>query len=66
MEKNYKVFLLEIYEKYYDGKIKEFHEMKLGQSTRDGYETNFLEMLTYVPYIKDGKLKIQCFLSGIS
>jgi hypothetical protein len=48
---------------YYDGKIKEFHEIKLGQSTMDDYARKFLELLRYVPYIKDEKVKIQCSLS---
>ena len=29
------------------------------------YAKNFLEILRYVRYIKDEKLKIQCFLSGL-
>jgi hypothetical protein len=52
-------------EKYYDGKIKEFHEHKLGQLTMDAYENRFLDLLRYVPYIKDDKVIIQCFLSGL-
>jgi hypothetical protein len=52
-------------ERYYDGKIKEFHEMKLGQLTMDDYASKFLELLRYVPYIKDEKVKIQHFLSGL-
>jgi hypothetical protein len=53
-------------ERYYDGKIKEFHEMKLVQSTMDDYASKFLELLRYVLYIKDEKVKIQHFLSGLS
>jgi hypothetical protein len=52
-------------EKYYDGKIKEFHEHKLGQLTMDSYAKSFLELLRYVPYLKDEKERIQCFLSGL-
>ena len=29
------------------------------------YANNFLELLRYVRYIKDEKVKIQCFLSGL-
>ena len=29
------------------------------------YANRFLELLRYVRYIKDGKVKIQCFLSGL-
>jgi hypothetical protein len=52
-------------EKYYDNKIKEFHELKLGQLTMDEYAKRFMEMLRYVPYLKDEKERIQHFLSGL-
>ena len=51
---------------YYDGKIKEFHELKLGQMTMEEYANKFLELLRYVKYIRDDKVKIQWFLSGLS
>jgi len=41
--------------KYYDGKIKEFHEHKLGHLTMDTYSRRFLEFLRYVPYLKNEK-----------
>ena len=50
--------------RYYDDKIKEFHEPRLGQLTMEEYANKFLEMLRYVRYIRDDKVKIQCFLSG--
>ena len=50
---------------YYDDKIKEFHELRLGQQIIEKYTNKFLELLTYVRYIKDEKVKIQCFLSGL-
>ena len=50
---------------YYDDKIKEFHELRLGQQTMEEYENKFLELLRYVGYIKYEKVKIQCFLSGL-
>jgi hypothetical protein len=46
-------------ERYYDEKTKEFYELKLGQLTMDEYVNKFLEMIRYVPYIKDEKTKIQ-------
>jgi hypothetical protein len=46
-------------EKYYDGKTKEFYELKLGQLTIDEYINKFLELMRYVPYIKDEKVKMQ-------
>jgi hypothetical protein len=46
-------------EKYFDGNTKDFYELKLGQLTIDEYINKFLEMIRYVPYIKDEKVKIQ-------
>jgi hypothetical protein len=51
--------------RYYDGKIREFYEHKLGQLTMDEYVKRFIELLRYVPYIKYEKVKIECFLSGL-
>ena len=51
--------------RYYDEKIKEFHELKLGQLTMEEYANKLLELLRYVRYIKDDKVKIQHFLSGL-
>jgi hypothetical protein len=44
--------------------FKEFHEHKLGKLTMDSYAKRFLELLRYVPYLKNEKERIQCFLSG--
>jgi hypothetical protein len=46
-------------EKYFDGKTKEFYELKMGQLTIDEYINKFLELIRYVPYIKDEKVKMQ-------
>ena len=43
---------------YYDDKIKEFHELILGKQTMEEYANKFLELLRYVRYIKDEKVKI--------
>jgi hypothetical protein len=51
--------------RYYDRKMKEFFELKLGSMTIDEYERNFLELLKYVPFIKDEAVKIQRYLSGL-
>ena len=48
----------------YDDKIKEFHELILGQQTMEEYANKFLELLRYVRYIKDEKVKIHHFFSG--
>ena len=42
-------------EHYYDRKIQEFFELKLGNMTMEEYERKFLEFLRYVDYIKDEK-----------
>jgi hypothetical protein len=52
-------------EKYMDGKTKEFYELRLGQFTIDEYVNKFLKLLRYVPYIKDEKVKMQRFISGL-
>ena len=52
-------------ENYFDGNTKEFYELKLGQLTIDEYINKFLELMRYVPYIKDVKVKMQRFISGL-
>ena len=39
--------------RYYNEKTKEFYQLKLGQLTMDEYVSKFLELMRYVPYIKD-------------
>jgi hypothetical protein len=51
--------------RYYDRKMKEFFELKLGSMTIDEYERSFLELLKYVPFMKDEAVKIQRYLSGL-
>jgi hypothetical protein len=38
---------------YYDRKMKDFFELKIGSMTTDEYERIFLELLKYVYFIKD-------------
>jgi hypothetical protein len=45
--------------------MQEFVELNLGSMTMDGYENRFFELLKYVGFIKDQKVKIQRFLSGL-
>jgi hypothetical protein len=45
--------------------MKEFFELKLRGMTIDEYERRFLELLKYVPFIKDEYVKIQRYLSGL-
>ena len=46
-------------DRYYDDKIKEFHELRLRQQIMEEYANNFLELLRYVWYIRDEKVKVQ-------
>ena len=50
--------------RYYDKKMKEFFELKLGSMRIDEYERRFLELLKYVSFIKDDIVNIQRYLSG--
>ena len=45
--------------------MEEFFELKLGSMTMDAYENTFLELFKYVDFIKDEKVNIQRFLSGL-
>jgi hypothetical protein len=51
--------------RYYDKKMKELFELKLGSMTIDEYERRVLELLKYVSFIKDETVKIQRYLSGL-
>jgi hypothetical protein len=51
--------------RYYDKKMKELFELKLGSMTIDEYERRFLELLKYVSFIKEEPVKIQRYLSGL-
>jgi hypothetical protein len=46
--------------------MQELFEIKLGSMTMEEYEKKFLELLRYVDFIKDEKVKILRFLSGMS
>lgn len=37
----------------------------MGCMTDDEYASRFLELLRYVPYLKDEKAKIQIFINGL-
>ena len=49
-------------ESFFDIKVKEFHELRMGSMTMDAFINRFLDLLHYVPYIKDEKVKTQQFL----
>ena len=46
-------------ERFFDRKLKEFHELRMGSMTMDAFKNRFLDLLHYVPYIKEEKVKIQ-------
>jgi hypothetical protein len=45
--------------------MNELFELKLGTMTMEEYEKQCFELLKYVDFIKDEKVKIQRFLSGL-
>jgi hypothetical protein len=45
--------------------MNEFFELKLGTMTMEEYEKWFFELLKYIDFIKDEKVKIQRFLNGL-
>ena len=51
--------------RFFNGKVKEFHDLRMGSMTIDSFINIFLDMLHYVPYIKDENVKIQQFLGCI-
>ena len=52
-------------EKFFDRKVKEFHELHMGSMTMDAFINRFLDLLHYVPYIIEEKVKIHQFLGSI-
>lgn len=51
--------------RYFDCKEKEFYQLKMMQMFDDEYATKFLELLRYIPYLKEEKVKFQRFISGM-
>jgi hypothetical protein len=45
--------------------MKEFFELKLGTMTMEEYDKQLFELLKHVGFIKDDKVKIQRFISGL-
>jgi hypothetical protein len=50
-------------ESYYERKTKEFYELRLRQMTMEDLINKFMELLRFVPYIREDKVKIHRFLS---
>jgi hypothetical protein len=53
-------------ENFYEKKMHEFFELRLGRMTMAEYEKKFLGLLKYVRFIGDEKVKIQRFVIGLS
>jgi hypothetical protein len=45
--------------------MQEFFELRLGSMTMEEYEKKFVGILKYVGFIKDEKVKVKRFLSGL-
>ena len=52
-------------EHYYDKKMEEFFELKLGSMTMEAYEKSFLEIMKYKNFVKYEKVNIYRFLNGL-
>ena len=50
---------------FFDRRVKEFHELRMGSMTMDDFINRFLDLLHYVLDIKDEKVKIQQFLGSL-
>ena len=53
-------------ESYYGRETKEFYELRLGHMTMEDLINKFLDLLWFVPYIREEKVKLQRFLSYFS
>jgi len=53
-------------ERYCDDRAKDFYELMMGSMTDEEYTSRFLEFLRYIPYLKEEKVNIQRFISGLS
>ena len=51
--------------RYYNNKAKNFYEHKFRKLSVDEYTARLLELLMYLPYIRDVKTKIQKYISGL-
>ena len=45
-------------ERYYDDRAKEFYELQMGSMKDEEYTSIFLELLIYVPYLREEKAKV--------
>jgi len=42
-----------LFERYYDDRAKEFYELQMGAMKNEEYTHRFLELLRYVPYLRE-------------
>jgi len=49
--------------KYYDDKAKGLYKLQMGSMIDDEYNSRFLELLRYAPYLKDEMANFQRFIS---
>ena len=47
-------------------KPKEFYKLEMGSMIDEEYTSRFLELLRYVPYLKEEMANIHRFISGLS
>ena len=52
-------------ERFFDKKVKEFHELRMVSMNMDTFINRFLDLLHCVPYIKEEKVNIQQFLGSL-
>ena len=52
-------------ERFFDRKVKEFEKLHMGSMSMDAFINRFLDLLHYVPYIKEENVKIQQFLGCV-
>lgn len=52
-------------ERYFDDRARELYQLKMGSMIDYGYSSKLLELLRYVPYLKEEKAKIHRFTSGL-
>ena len=53
-------------ERFFDRMVKVFHELHMGSMTMDAFINRFLDLLHYVPYIKEENVNIQQFLGCLA
>ena len=58
--KNFRKIFQEKYmsKRFFDSKVREFHELHMGSMTMAAFINRFLDLLHYVPYIKEENVKI--------